>query len=298
MCYGAPYRRPVRLLSGQLALHGDRCASGGRAGDAMPQNGVNFVGRRRARHNTCKANDVVSSQVPSMGLVNGPVVYKYCSAAASRTCQSTPAGTLCDSKPPRTVNGYINHGYRGNITTAVPPKTLRKQGGMISAISDASAPGRLSRTSDPGSITVSGATKQDSVDLPHNFNQVVPDPSLPASGKNQRRRRYYRHKKRHSEVACLGNSASPLMPPQKEDWENEIQEVTLTEWEQKCFGVKPYGPEDVLHFALRDLTLKQRDTMDLPVTASYRPVVHHPSPVKWFCYSIPTEPDQFADADE
>lgn len=60
----------------------------------------------------------------------------------------------------------------------------------------------------------------------------------------------------------------------------------------------PPGPEDVLHFALRDLRLRQTQTADLPLTANYRPALHHPRPVKWSCYSIPTEPDQFADADE
>lgn len=34
------------------------------------------------------------------------------------------------------------------------------------------------------------------------------------------------------------------MPPQEEeDWGNEIQEVTLTDWENMCFGVRPYGKE-------------------------------------------------------
>lgn len=63
------------------------------------------------------------------------------------------------------------------------------------------------------------------------------------------------------------------------------------------FSVPLPGPEDVLHFALRDLTLQQRDSVDPPVTANYSPSARHPRPVKWFCYSVPTEPDQFADAD-
>lgn len=34
----------------------------------------------------------------------------------------------------------------------------------------------------------------------------------------------------------------PPMPQQgEEDWENEIQEVTVTDWEKMCFGVRPYG---------------------------------------------------------
>jgi len=54
----------------------------------------------------------------------------------------------------------------------------------------------------------------------------------------------------------------------------------------------------MLPFALRDLTLQQGDTVVLPLTANYNPAKHHPRPFPWFHYGIPTEPDQFADADE
>ncbi len=34
------------------------------------------------------------------------------------------------------------------------------------------------------------------------------------------------------------------MPPkEEEDWENEIQEVTITDWGKMCFGVAPYGKD-------------------------------------------------------
>ena len=64
------------------------------------------------------------------------------------------------------------------------------------------------------------------------------------------------------------------------------------------YYVPPPGPEDVLHFALGDMTLVQKDTVDLPVTANYSPVAHHPHPIQWICHKIPTEPDQFVDAED
>lgn len=65
-----------------------------------------------------------------------------------------------------------------------------------------------------------------------------------------------------------------------------------------CYSLPSPGPEDVLHSALKDLSLKETDAVALPVTVDYRPAVHHPLPVQWLCYSVPTEPDQFADADD
>ncbi|XP_040000820.1 uncharacterized protein LOC120799652 [Xiphias gladius] len=266
----------------------------------MPQNGMNFDGRRRGvRHNTCKANGLVNSQVPGRGLVNGVTAHNGCPATATRISESTPAGILNGTKPQCMVNGYFNHGYQGRIAKAAPPRTRRKQGKIIPAVTDASAAGRVISRDISGGISVSGATSLDTVALPSISDQMAPEPSLSAAAKNQRRRRKSICKKRYSEFVSPENYTLLLMPPQEEeDWENEIQEVTLTDWEKMCFGVRPYGPEDVLHFALRDLTLKQRDTVDLPVTANYSPATHHPHPVQWTCYKIPTEPDQFVDADD
>lgn len=47
---------------------------------------------------------------------------------------------------------------------------------------------------------------------------------------------------RGTEAACLENSTPPLVPPkEEEDWENEIKEVTLTDWEKMAF--LPYGKD-------------------------------------------------------
>ncbi|XP_071359397.1 uncharacterized protein [Trachinotus anak] len=286
-------------------------APGSGTGDAMPQNGMNFEGRRRGtRCSTCKANGLVNGQVPGTGLVNGAAAHNGCPATATSISEKTPAGIPNGTKPQCMVNGYINHRYKGKSTKTAPPRTLRKQGNTISAVTYPSAAGEVS--SRDISRGISGATSLDTVALPNKSDQMAPESTLTAAAKNQRRGKKFRRKKRDTEVVCPENTWMP--PQEEEDWENEIQEVSLTDWETLCFGVRPYGfrwgqvqmfylyfvpapgPEDVLHFALRDLTLSDR--VGQLVTANYSPATRHPRPVRWSCYDVPTEPDQFADADE
>ncbi|XP_047434854.1 uncharacterized protein LOC125004357 [Mugil cephalus] len=259
----------------------------------MPQNHMNFEGRRsRTRRNTYKANPPADRLGLDTGLVYGAFVHNGFSAAATGTSENTPASALCHTKPLSMVNGYINHGFQGESAKATPIRILRKQGSPISV---AAAANRVSNADDPGATSVSGDTTSDAVALPQTFGQMEPEPS--SAARKKQRRKAFKNKKRNTEVAFPDSSAPRLMPPQeKEDWENEIQDVTTTDWEKMCPGLRLYGPEDVLLSDLRDLTLKQRD--DLPVTPSYSPAIHHPRPIQWSCYNIPTEPDQFADADE
>lgn len=178
----------------------------------MPQNGVNYeAGRRGMRRNTCKANSQVNGQVPGSGLVNGAVVHNGFPAAASRTSESTPAGTLNGAKPQCMVNGYINHGYKGKSRKAALPRTLRKQGSTISAVTDASAVARVSGAVIPGGISVNGATSLDAVALPCNSDQTAPESSLSAAAKKQRTRNKFRRKKRCATylLTALTKSFSP-----------------------------------------------------------------------------------------
>lgn len=162
-------------------------------GDVMPQNGMNYEGGRGGtRHNTCKAN----GQVPGTGLVNGAVVHNGCPADATRTSEKTPAGTLNDTKPQCMVDGYIYQSSKGSSTKAAPPRTIRRQGSTISAVTDASAAGRVRSSGTPGGISVNGDTGLDTVALPCNSDQMAPQPSLLAAAKIQRRRKKFRHKKR------------------------------------------------------------------------------------------------------
>ncbi|CAK6953436.1 uncharacterized protein LOC122979752 [Scomber scombrus] len=277
----------------------------------MPQNGMTFMGRgRETRRNTCRANGLMNGHVPGTGLVNGAAVHNGFPAAANGSSESMPAGTHTSAKPQCMVNGYINHVDKGKRTKAPSPKTFWKQRSTTAAVAHTSAADRVCSGGTSGGILVNWATSLDTLPSP---DQMASEPSLSAAAKNQQKRRKFRHKKRRApyltsalsaenakdtDLAHPENSTPLLMPPhEEEDWEKEIQEITITNWEKMCFGVRPYGPEDLLHFALRDLTLKQRDSVDRPVTANYSPSAHHPPPLKWSCYSIPTEPDQFADAD-
>ncbi|XP_026216098.1 uncharacterized protein LOC113162260 [Anabas testudineus] len=256
----------------------------------MPQNHIIFEGRRRAaRHHTCKAN----GPIPGAGLVNGPIAPDGCKAAAPSTSESTPAVTPTGTKPQLVLNGYINHRYKGRNAKLAP-----NEGRRTSAVTDASAAARASGGGIPGDVSVNGVTTVDADAYSHNSDQMTPEYRLSAAMKNKRSKKF-RRKKRDTKVVNPENCKLRYFPPQKEEnWENEIQDSTLTNGETMCFGVKPYGPEDVLQFALRDFTLKQRDTVDLPATTSYSPAVHHPNPVEWLCCRINPEPDQFADAEE
>ncbi|XP_005749007.1 uncharacterized protein LOC102199898 [Pundamilia nyererei] len=252
----------------------------------MPQACMNFEPNRRGTyHSSRKTNDLINNT----GLVNGAVVYNGCSASASRISRSTPAGTQHGPKPTYRINDYFNYGYKGKSTKAAPSGTLKKQGCKIPALCDAPA------SDGNGSEDLLSGNSAKVSAPPSNIDQKVPDPSLSASGKKKRWRRS-RHKKRDKEVV-YPEILSPAPIEAEEDWGKEIQEGTRSDWKNMCFRVRPYGPEDVLRFALQDLTLKQRDTAALPVSASYTPAVHHPHPLIWSRHIIPTEPDQFADAD-
>lgn len=160
----------------------------------MPQNGMNFEGRRRhTRRNTCRPSGLMNGQVPDTGLVNGAVVHNGFPAAATRTSESMPAGTPNGTKPQCMVNGYINHGYKGKNTKALPPRTLEKQRSTFSAVTDTSAAGRVGSRGTPGGILVNGAASLDT--LPSS-DQMAPESRLSAAVKNQRWRRKFRHQKR------------------------------------------------------------------------------------------------------
>ncbi|XP_031727896.1 uncharacterized protein LOC116396975 [Anarrhichthys ocellatus] len=275
----------VSLPSSHSRTTPGRFASGYSTGVVMPQNGMNYDGRRGGtRHSTCRVN----SQVPGTGVVNGAGAHNGWPAAATES-------TVNGAEPPCVVNGDVNHWYKGKSKKAAPPRTLGKQQGTASAVTEASAAGGVRSAASPGEISVKG----DAAASPCSSERIAPQIILSATAKNQRRRERVKPRKRNTAVFCLEKPPLPLMPPrEEEDWEKEITEVTLIDWEKNCYGVEPYGPQDVIHFAFRDSTLQQTDTVDLPVTAAYSPAAHHQHPVQWRCYGTPTERDQFADADE
>ncbi|KAF0037541.1 uncharacterized protein LOC118312310 isoform X2 [Scophthalmus maximus] len=258
----------------------------------MPLNSMNFKGGRGGtRRNTCKVNGQVNGQVPGTVMVNGTDSHNDLPATADTITESPPAGVLNGTKPQYVVNGYVNQRHRGKSMKAAAPRTIRKQGGTVT---DAAA-GRISSRDISEGVSLNGATSSDTVALPSNSDKTAPEACRSeAAAKNQSRRKKFTFKKRDTDRTTLHRCHHK----RGEDWESEIQEVTLTGWEKICFGTRPYGPEDVLHFALRDLTIQQTEAVDLPVTANYSPAAHHPAPVSWSSFYIPTEQDQFADAEE
>lgn len=174
----------------------------------MPQNDMNLERSRRGTCcNTCKG----TAQVPGAGLVNGAVVRNGCQAAATRTSESTPAGTLSGAKPQCMVNGYINHRHKGKSRKAPRPRTHRKQESTISAVTDALAAGRVSRAAIPGGISVNGATSLDTVALPCNSDQMAPEPSRSAAARKMWKCKKYGRKKRCATylTAALNELFSP-----------------------------------------------------------------------------------------
>ncbi|CAL8289435.1 unnamed protein product [Arctogadus glacialis] len=120
--------------------------------------------------------------------------------------------------------------------------------------------------------------------------------SSSARPKSRRRRKGLGSKKRSRLWPPPVDTAIwPTHPAEDEDWEKDIQEVVLVDWEKRTFGLQPYGPEDLLSFALRDVSLHPTAP---PITAGYTPARSHPPPILWKCYSVPREEGQFSDVDE
>ncbi|KAM9314996.1 uncharacterized protein KZ484_024715 [Pholidichthys leucotaenia] len=266
-------------------------------GDMMPQTEMNSQGaRRKSHHNTCKTSELVSGT----GSVSGAVVQNGSSVAATRTRGSTPAcWMLNDPKPWPLLNGYMNHGYEGKKAKAAPSKALKKQGNTKLNITGTSVAGGDSSAGISGGDLVSMDNRIAAAGLAHSPGQNATEPILSTPVKNQKWKKRPKCRDRDIVVAYPEKPGpSPVVPQEEEDWEREIYEATLTDWEKMYFGVKPHAPEDLLQLSLQKLTLQQMDTVNVPLKDSYSPSIHHQPPIPWSCYSIPIEPDQFADADE
>ncbi|XP_075899416.1 uncharacterized protein LOC142899606 isoform X3 [Nelusetta ayraudi] len=133
-------------------------------------------------------------------------------------------------------------------------------------------------------VSMNGVTGPEGVTKNSKANQSRPKRRFKENGTKRRRMK--------NPTAAMSNP--PVASPEgEEDWASEVIEVTADKWE-KMFGVKPYGPEDVDLFALKDLTLTQEDSV---IPASFQPAHDHPEPVQWLRLGASTEPDQFTDAD-
>ncbi|XP_061687234.1 uncharacterized protein LOC133506778 isoform X2 [Syngnathoides biaculeatus] len=251
----------------------------------MLQYCTDFVGETEEAHETiCSTSGPKSPDVPVPCLLEEPTVSAAHPSVATKTSNSA-RGT----KPPNTVNGYLNH-VKGKATNSAPARNGGKQRTAVSA-----AAGALVNGEDHDDVL--SAFERPSTER---------DPPLATGVKNKRSSHGWRRRKksrkprnrpdsdfegtrcilRHTEPACPKKPGLRL--PDEEDWDKECQ-TNL-----KSFSSQDY--EDFFATAFEDLALGEEENG--PGSACYSPAVHHPHPVPMLRSSIDTEPQQFSDADE
>ncbi|XP_054633988.1 uncharacterized protein LOC129182207 isoform X1 [Dunckerocampus dactyliophorus] len=250
----------------------------------MPQYSTDFVDTRRQAHeNISRAN---GPNIQAQGVLKKASVLNGCLSGRTQ-----PAVKSNFTKPPYVLNGYLKHGFKGDDNKAAPARTHEKQRNTFSAVCGPALAGRGSHGSAPCGILVNGTSRGHHVLTTSKPQATGFGPPATIRVKNQRWGRKKGHKKRDSSHECPEKPTQQLTPPlEEEDWESECQANC-----EKKFGVQPYGPEDVLQFALQDLT---REQWELGTVPNYSPAIHHSHPLQWNCPSTSTEPEQFADADE
>ncbi|XP_028307640.1 uncharacterized protein LOC114466260 [Gouania willdenowi] len=194
--------------------------------------------------------------------------------AASFTNGPPQTDTLCGSKPPCFINGFISHGCKDGSTNTSPLKVKKKKRKCC----------RTGEGGDPNGFSANGTTEDE---------KMLPHPNLPSARIKQRASKKLKDK---MWKACKEFQENSTLVQEEENWESEIQDVIIPDWKKMHFGDSPYVPDDLLHFSMRGLTLNPQDLIFQKV--GYRPAKHHPDPIHWHYYSRSSEPGQFADAQE
>lgn len=154
----------------------------------MPQNNMNNGGRRKgSRPYSFEANTLVNSGVRGTDLVSGAVLHNGCTTAATKTSVRTSNDTENRNTPPCIVNGHINNKCNGFVRKTAPPWTNKRRGSRISAVTDASASGRIINAGTSHGVPVNGEV----VALPHDSEK-----SHRADAKNPRPWKKFKRKKR------------------------------------------------------------------------------------------------------
>lgn len=236
----------------------------------MPVNESN-CGRKQPHRHKFKVNDVRKEHVEDSGLIRATVEL-YVDGTVS--VQSAHAVTTTGIKPKNKVNGYVSHGFRSKGAGGKPRAEKCQTNGSIL--------GNGTRSQE-GQLVSPAAYEEKPALLDH---QMIT--------KSQRKKRKPWHYKR-KKAASIQNG----IPQATEDWENEIQEVKICNWEKITFGLQPYGPEDVVNFTLRDLSLERTNAPLWQVTSNnYLPALNHRQPIQWIRYKPPIEPGQFSDVED
>ncbi|XP_072319433.1 uncharacterized protein [Eucyclogobius newberryi] len=190
----------------------------------------------------------------------------------------TEAVSHNDIKPRNKMNGCANNGPRSKRYEMTLEGSKAKPSPC-----NGSALENVSRSpGGPLSTTICGQ------------EPAKPDKST-ATTKKRRKKKKHCYKKRNIGLAPFGN----CVPSPTEDWEGEIQEVKITHLGEMSFGTRPYGPEDVVNFCLRNLSLEQSHPPLWQVTChNYLPAKHHQPPLEWSRYKPCSEPGQFSDVED
>ncbi|PWA32739.1 hypothetical protein CCH79_00012433 [Gambusia affinis] len=295
-------------------------------------------GQKGAQHNTCRPNDLPNGHIADARWVNrarrrhgasesstagfldrrdrstsavSPKNPWKQKGAFSPVTNETPAGRGRVADVPRytAANGHqrgasksTNAGsldHRDWSTKVVSPKNPGKLQGAFSPVTNGMRAGRW-RVADVPQYATATCTGSFGFTQYYKREQAAPDPNFSASEKKQRGKKCFRNKKKRGMDMTFPEGYNPLLMSlqEKEDWDKEIQDVTLKKRVELNVVTVPYGPEDVLHFSLQDLSLRQSNIADSPVGDNYSPAVHHAHPMQWRRYRFAIKSDQFADAED
>ncbi|XP_029949673.1 uncharacterized protein LOC115390111 [Salarias fasciatus] len=240
------------------------------ARDGMPDTHMIFWGGRKGK---CEAHGLL----PDAGLV----VPGGFSAAAGRK------GGRRGSRRPCLVNGDVSHRDEGRPRKAAPSKEAK----LTPAVTDGPAADAVAGggAAHPGGVSVSSDTKPDAGALSCSHGDKLPDPNTRTARKNQWWRKKSRAKRRAA--AAYVDACKPAKEVEEEDWEKEIEELTITDWEAMRIGLNSSGPG-----GLNDSPPHQQDAGFLPASALYKPDAHHPRSILWFHCSQAAVRGQFDDA--
>ncbi|KAK7929954.1 hypothetical protein WMY93_006349 [Mugilogobius chulae] len=244
----------------------------------MPVTELNY-GRRQPRRHNYKSKWVRNDKVQDTGLVNGTMHYdKITKEYNPWAINPVQAATHNDTKPRNMVNGCANNDSRTKRDGKTPDYSSAQQHECNGS--------KLNGSTSPEKRTLcTTARGQEPVKL-----------EQWTATKIQRKKNKPWLKKRNNHVTTLEN----CVPPQPlEDWEDELKDVKINNWEEISFGTEPYGPEDVVNFTLRDLSLEKTNPPFWQVTCNnYHPATHHRRPIEWSRYKPCSEPGQFSDVED
>lgn len=257
-------------------------------------------GKPQPRSFNFRLNGVRSEHGQDAVLVNGTLYHEKINCAYGPRIQPVQAAAHYGKKVKQGVNGYTSRGLRNKRTETSGVSTIPDQ--------KSHAQSRAEQHQSNAATFMNGARgleKQLVTTATCNKKSEMLDSQT--ATKSQRKKKKPWHFKRKKVDYCENLVPQTpddwedenLVPQTPEDWEDEIQEIKISNWEKMSFGPQPYGPEDVVTFALRDLSLERTKLPLWHLTNNkYLPVAHHQQPIDWRRCQLPSEPGQFSDVED